>query len=449
MIAGAAVALAVAVGVLTALRGGDAGLVSEAAKSFGYRWEYWRSTMAMIARHPWLGVGPGNFQDYYTQFKLPEASEEIRDPHNFLLEVWATAGTLALVALVEVLAMFGWRAWRGPAVSQTPDAEIAGPRPSDDPNRHAKFMLGGGGLGVGMAFLIGPSVGLEFSEYMALAVLAVGAAVVTALWPWITGGTLPPRLPAVALAVLAIDLLATGGIAIPGVAGTFWILLALGLNALDAEPSTAAGPPPTRRQRLAPAIALAVSLMVAAMCFQEAYGPITASRAAMWRGDRAKENPDARRRAYLDAAAADPLSADPWVALAELELDELRNEKRPGPARRQRFATAAEHVTQLQPHSAAAWQQVGRWYMELSERNHNAEAAASAVECYKNAVELYPNSGTLHGEYAVALAAAGDAATARRQAKRALELDALTPHIDKKLTAKTRAAVEALVADRS
>ena len=57
--------------------------------------EYWQSTLTMIVRHPWLGVGPGNFQDYYTQFKLPAASEEIRDPHNFVLEVWATAGTFA------------------------------------------------------------------------------------------------------------------------------------------------------------------------------------------------------------------------------------------------------------------------------------------------------------------------------------------------------------------
>ncbi len=52
----------------------------------------------MIADHPWLGCGPGNFQDFYTQYKLPEASEEIADPHNFLLEIWATAGTPAATA---------------------------------------------------------------------------------------------------------------------------------------------------------------------------------------------------------------------------------------------------------------------------------------------------------------------------------------------------------------
>ena len=66
----------------------------------------------MIAAHPWLGCGPGNFQEAYTLYKLPEASEEIADPHNFLLEVWATAGTPAAVGLLAVLGCFAFAAWQ-------------------------------------------------------------------------------------------------------------------------------------------------------------------------------------------------------------------------------------------------------------------------------------------------------------------------------------------------
>ena len=62
----------------------------------------------MIADHPWLGCGPGNFQNAYTRYKLPEASEEIADPHNFLLEIWATAGTPAALAFLAMLACFAW-----------------------------------------------------------------------------------------------------------------------------------------------------------------------------------------------------------------------------------------------------------------------------------------------------------------------------------------------------
>ena len=75
--------------------------LAKAATSLSYRVEYWRATLQMIAHRPLLGCGPGNFQDVYTQYKLPEASEVVSDPHNFLLEVWATAGTPALLALLQ------------------------------------------------------------------------------------------------------------------------------------------------------------------------------------------------------------------------------------------------------------------------------------------------------------------------------------------------------------
>ena len=89
----AAVALLAILGASTGAL--DREVFSEAGKSLGYRMQYWQSTLSMIHDHPLLGVGPGQFQDHYTTYKLPEASEEVQDPHNFLLEVWATAGTPA------------------------------------------------------------------------------------------------------------------------------------------------------------------------------------------------------------------------------------------------------------------------------------------------------------------------------------------------------------------
>src|SRR5262249_352903 len=68
--------------------------------------QYWEATRKMIAARPWLGVGPGNFGDNYTRFMAPQAWEKIKDPHNFLLEIWATSGAFALLALVALLAAF-------------------------------------------------------------------------------------------------------------------------------------------------------------------------------------------------------------------------------------------------------------------------------------------------------------------------------------------------------
>ena len=41
-------------------------------------------------------------------YKLPQSSEEIRDPHNLFLEVWATAGVWAVLALAAALALAFW-----------------------------------------------------------------------------------------------------------------------------------------------------------------------------------------------------------------------------------------------------------------------------------------------------------------------------------------------------
>ena len=105
--------LVVVVTVAVAARAGqlDRQVLTQSFKSLSYRWEYWRGAWGVITdgRTRWLaGVGPGNFGGPYLQHKLPGASEEIIDPHNLFLEVWATAGLPALIALVVGLG-FGLR----------------------------------------------------------------------------------------------------------------------------------------------------------------------------------------------------------------------------------------------------------------------------------------------------------------------------------------------------
>ena len=240
--------LLVVVIVAVASGGLDAQVVTEARKSLGYRLEYWQATFAMIGRHPWLGVGAGNFQDYYTQYKLPQASEEVRDPHNFLLEVWATGGTFALVALGEILGLFAWRTWKQARSIATGDDAAQRELPERPGDRSAVLIAAGAGLAFVLAFVIGPSVRLVFTEQQVVGGLLVGAAAMGAMWPWVRTGRLPQRVPALAVLVLAINLLAAGGIAFPGVAGSLWILLALGFNELDAvrDPSVARASQPRR-----------------------------------------------------------------------------------------------------------------------------------------------------------------------------------------------------------
>src|SRR5262249_19715776 len=88
----------------------DREVLTQAPMSLGYRWEYWRGTWRLLTGGAtdlatalrsatlWRGVGPGNFRGPYLRYKLPESSEEILDPHNLFLEVWATGGIGALLA---------------------------------------------------------------------------------------------------------------------------------------------------------------------------------------------------------------------------------------------------------------------------------------------------------------------------------------------------------------
>ncbi|MCA9114995.1 MAG: O-antigen ligase family protein, partial [Planctomycetaceae bacterium] len=111
-------------GVAAGLASLDAKVLSEAPRSVRFRLQYWHGAVQVIREHPLLGVGPGNFRQHYLAHKLPESSEEIADPHNLILDIWASAGLTALAGLLLLLAALGswcWRTgcllWRTPAES--------------------------------------------------------------------------------------------------------------------------------------------------------------------------------------------------------------------------------------------------------------------------------------------------------------------------------------------
>ena len=307
---GGAVLLAL---VVAAAGGGASRMLALASKSLGYRLQYWQSSLAMIADHPWVGVGPGQFQNAYTAYMLPTASEEVADPHNFLIEVWATAGTPALAVLLAMLAAFGWTVIRSAQGSRhTPCAVADGtrrvpatqadgtrrvPATQADGTRRVPATQADGTrrvpatqddhprsvyLGACCGFLLavplglmngaGPSyvvVGLGLPMWVWLG-LPLAAATMALLDCWVVAGPLSPLLPAIGASVLLVNLLAAGGIAAAGVAGTLWLLLAVGLNV--------AGP----AERLVPkpvglALLVLASLLGAA-CYQTAYAPVLESQ---------------------------------------------------------------------------------------------------------------------------------------------------------------------------
>ena len=434
-------------------------VLGRASKSFGYRLQYWQSTLQMIADHPLVGCGPGNFQESYTQYKLPEASEEIADPHNFLLEIWATAGTPAALAFLAVLGCFalGFRVQRSEVSEELEAAQVGGEPPtprfqspianSQSPISNLSsdgwlHVLAGGVLGFLLSWPLGilcaatPSTvgmlicGLPLMVPVPVLIgLPLAVATVALMLGWIREGRLPRWLPGVCVVAILVDLLAAGGIGMPGVAATFWLLLALGLDG--------------RRQHLlrTPAAwaGLAGLVIMAVACYSTAYEPVLHCQAELHLAEREP----ARAVEHLEAAAAaDPLSAEPWRQLAAVEFEAWS--RQPDDAALSRFAQARDKALALAPNSALMWLTAGDWeFRAFSIKDQHGkriggDAIQLAIESYNHAVQLYPNSALCHGKLAEAYLAADDRAAFRREAETALRLDQATPHEDKKLPANLR-----------
>src|SRR5205085_12047554 len=134
---------------------------------------YWIATWAMIRDHPWLGVGPGNFGRLYPRYMLPTAFETIQDPHNFVLEMWATSGVASAVALLMTLGIFFLLAVGTSGQGTTSGSETAEPIPH---RPGIEFLVGGlAGLILGYLLRTADESG---AERMTEDLIALGRAVV-------------------------------------------------------------------------------------------------------------------------------------------------------------------------------------------------------------------------------------------------------------------------------
>jgi hypothetical protein len=446
-------------------------LAKAAATSFGYRLQYWQATLRMIADRPLVGCGPGNFQDVYTQYKLPEASEEVADPHDFLLEVWATGGTPALLALLAAVGLFAigtrtacrerppWRSvWmifrasterHGGRSLQDAPSQDGGLKPTlqDAPPHDWKFIL----IGAIGGFLLSIFLGLLStapSSNMAFAIgLPVAVASLALLFPWIRDGTFPPSLAGVGAAVLLVDLLTTGGIGYPAVAQSLWLFLALGLNAAVPRNGADAKRHGSRRVGLA-LLALVFGLLLA--CYQTSYARVLPCQNSLWLARREfNRDRQAAFEAAQKAVAADPLSSPAHALLAEIYLDSWLATL--NPADYHAFETDDALARRMAPESIPIWrpsaERYRRAYAVTDSRGRHVQPRAieQAMEIARRAVQLYPGSGSDRARLAIIYQLFGDEAAYRREAQEALELDRHIPHEDKKLPADLRRKLEAAV----
>ncbi len=78
--------------------------------SLSFRWRYWVASARLFARHPITGVGWENFGENYLSVRLPIASEEIRDPHNFIVRFFVELGAMGGALMLLWMLRYWWEA---------------------------------------------------------------------------------------------------------------------------------------------------------------------------------------------------------------------------------------------------------------------------------------------------------------------------------------------------
>ncbi|MDA0657562.1 MAG: O-antigen ligase family protein [Planctomycetota bacterium] len=425
------VALLIAAGtivILAALGHLPEGPIRSAWQSLSYRLEYWQATWAMIWDYPLFGCGPGQFQDTYTAYKLPQSSETIADPHNMFFELAAVLGLPALLSFLLLGTMVRTQSAPEPFLpTATQLVSSAASRES------VVWAVGGAAAGYFFAFLLGAIVGFPPDGVLIWLGLPIAIGCLAQGWDWVHDGELPTSWIWLALLMLMVHLMGAGGVSFAGVAvglAVLWGILAARSSGATPRPLPWWGP------------GICAVLMIVVV--QWAYWPMVQMQASLAEGDllvqqagQGRDAADVRWKQALDAyqrgAMADPLSPQPWMRLAAMShavwLQSHLNRNANETVRwQEQFMEASRRVIELQPRSSGALRQIGIWHLAAYRTTNEKELLAQALSLFEQARRRYPSFAPLQAEYAWLAHLAGHGPAAHSAAVHAMELDRLNPH---------------------
>jgi len=403
----------------------DVAMLGNAPTSLLYRLQYWEGSAQIVAKYPLVGCGLANFQRVYPEFMLPMASETVADPHNFVFEIWAGAGTPAILLLLSAMVVWALKIGRTPAEESPANEEtLVSSSPPGEWSDLLPILLGGG---LALA-LTGPLRMFTQQESVNMAIVLLGVVPLgLVIWlarGWIERGTLPTAWLVIAVASLTVNLTAAGGISFPGVAGSWYLLAALALPVAQPrvlQPGWA---------RLLPA-GLALGMIIVWNSW--AYGPTLGSRSevALAHEMVMRGNFPAAVDYAQTAAQLDPWDDEPDRLLAELYYQTWM--ARPEESTRQRFDAAIARMAKRVPLNYQSHLRLGQWRLGFYRRGDDPKDLESAIESFQQAVDYFPSRAIHHAQLAWALHLAGRDREASQVAEQAARLDEVNPHSERKL----------------
>lgn len=433
--------------------------IAEASKSLLYRIEYWQASAEMIKDHWLFGCGPGNFQQYYSSYQLPQSSETVSDPHNFVVEIWSNAGTPAAIFLIA-----GCISWMinscncciGESRRRTVHSEHI---ENKDPSNKSLIDINGGQpeslhgktftamltCGVLLGLIIGCFQTITSGMELDL-IFVTGATCLVFLGSvYFLNQSKSDAIvfssnsvsESVALIAFAIGLCASGGISFPSVAILGIVLLAATLSHFNSYQW------PMHRWFSVNGIAICV---IGFFLFRfSVVDPILTASQHQRIAEQAinKGKVDLAFSEMEKAIAADP--ADGNFLFFKAQLLFRRFEQQPTPKNLAKLIESTEKAVKARPHNSKVALESGKLFLSLSKRlatmeqkdgaNHEMlkRVNTAMINLFQTACDRHPSDAQHAAYLAYAFDVCEDLTNAKRWAEVALDLDAINPHEDRDL----------------
>ncbi|MEQ9409667.1 MAG: O-antigen ligase family protein [Fuerstiella sp.] len=458
LVAGGIIAAAIGTGAI------DREVLSESPRSLQFRLLYWVGAADVIKQVPVFGAGPGNFRQLYLQYKAPESSEEILDPHNFLVDSWVSGGLAGLLGMILLL-------W---SVYQAFRRHNAEPRQLiDHPRRRIRVSALFWGLCGGAIlhflwqwFAVGDLADTADEGMLAWGggvwLIPLTAVVLVRFLAPVAQLSAPTAIAA--FVALSIHLLGAGGLQISGVVMLLLVLHAVATGAARAADSAA------------PAVSVAVRhrffsrwgrrsmagllLLAAVACFSDGVAPVLQSQQQLRLA--AYRNSVGNRSGAIEAAekavSSDPIDVESCQRKLELLAYEFQraadryaleaSESGKSLIRLQQCyesgIAAANKLIDADRRSWPGYHFRGHLSLRLGDVLKDERLTGAAVRDFEQASRMYPTNSQLLAELAETYAAVGNSDQARSAAGRALVQDQINHewgHADRYLNEATLARI--------
>ncbi len=433
--------------------------MKEASKSLLYRIEYWQASTEMIKDHWLLGCGPGNFQQYYSSYQLPQSSETVSDPHNFVVEIWSNAGTPAVIFLIAGCILWmvnSCRCCTGEPLREAVESEriqnmalnkkgpidIDNGQPDDlNGTTFNAILVCGTVLGWAIGCFQAITSGMDYDL-----IFVAGAACLVFFGSlyFLNQSQFETCIfsshsvsEPVALIAFTIGLCASGGISFPSVAILGIVLLAATLSHFNSYQW------PTQRWFNIAGIAICV---IGIFLFRfSVVDPIQSAN----RHQRVAEQAINKGQVELafsemeKAIAADP--ADGNFLFFKTQLLFRKFEQQPTPKNLATLIESTEKAVKARPHNSKVALESGKLFLSLSKRVATMEQKdgtngemlkrvnAAMIEQFHTAHDRRPNDAQHVAYLAYAFDVCEDPKNAKKWAEAALDLNAVNPHKDRDL----------------